>query len=94
MSPVSIHTPAFISYYSLVQGNMAAASTSVYEINNNMFIKVCRLHSLTKHIRSYITGAKCIMQEVNKYDCKQSTVVTSKKRRTRQKRYQKLANFP
>ena len=34
MSPVSIQTPAFISYSSPVQGRMAGASTSVYKFDN------------------------------------------------------------
>ena len=34
MSPVSIQTPAFISYCSPVQDRMAGAGTSVYEFDN------------------------------------------------------------
>ena len=34
MSPVSIQTLAFISYFSPVQGRMAGASTSAYEFDS------------------------------------------------------------
>ena len=34
MSPASILTPALISYYLPVQGRMAGASTSVYEVDS------------------------------------------------------------
>ena len=65
MSPVSIQTLAFISYFSPVHGRMAGASTSAYEfdsmVRSQHVYNVHGLHSLTKK-------RKCILWEDSKCD--------------------------
>ena len=65
MSPVSIQTPAFISYCSLVQGRMVSASTSVYEFDN-----MVRGQRIYKSEWTPLTDKtyKCILREDNKRD--------------------------
>ena len=66
MSLVSIQTPAFISYCLSVQGRMAGASISVYELiawlEANTCIKLHRVHSQTKHVST------SVLQEDNERD--------------------------
>ena len=65
MSPVSIQTPAFISYCSPRQGRMAGASTSVYEFDSQD-----RGQHIYKSAWTPLTdkALKCILQEDNKRD--------------------------
>ena len=77
MSLAFVQTWALISYCLPVQGRMAVASISVYELimwlEATMFIKVCGLHSLTKRIS--VSYGKTM-----NVCCKQLTVATSERR--------------
>ena len=50
MNPISIQTPAFISYSSPVQGRMAGAILVVTDLIVWLEAKVHALHSLTKYV--------------------------------------------